>query len=187
MPDPIDPILIDYGMPGGYSVANILFENSTTCYLNGVQKTVLYPGLNLSNSFFRNASVDPNRDMVVISNPNANKQIYLHGYSWGHAGLDTTKEFYEPMMSWFSVSGGSGIEGAGIALVTPRYIGDMDRTTPLNVKLPPGKSLALSFVTFPATPPNTTLVGALNVTYEIVDAGASSTFTNHHATVSGGK
>ena len=186
MPDPIDPILIDYGMPGAYEVANILFENSTTCYLNGVQKTVVYPGLDLTLPLFRSTSSDVNRDMVIVSNVNAKKQIYLHGYSWGHAGLDTTKPFYEPMMSWFTAYG-TEVEGDGIALITPRYIGDMDRTTPLNVTLPPGKSLAMSFVTFPSTPPNTTLVGALNITYEIVDAGASSTFTNHHATVSGGK
>jgi len=185
-PAPIIPDAIDYGMPGGYSVASILFENSTTCYLNGVQKTVLYPGQDLSLPLFRSTSADVNKDLVIVSNTRPNKQILLHNYSWGHAGLDTTQPLYEPMLSWFTAYG-SAVEGDGIALTTPRYIGDMDRTTPLEVALPPGKSLALSFVSFPSTPPNTTLVAALTVTYEIVDAGASSTFTNHHATSSGGK
>lgn len=185
MPDPIEPESVI--MPGGYKVANILFENSTTCYVNGVQKTVLYPGLNLSNSLFRNTSADANKDMLVISNGNPKLQILVHAYSWGHAGLDTAKPFYEPMMSWFNASGDTGVEDTGIALITPRYIGDMDRTTPLEVRLPPGKSLALSLVTFPSTPPNTTLVAALTITYEIVKAGESSTFTNRHVTSSGGK
>ena len=186
MASPIDPVETDYGMPGGYKVANILFENSTTCYLNGVQRTVLYPGLDLSLPLFRSASADTNKDMVVVGNASNLRQIHLHSYSWGHAGLDTTKPFYEPMMGWFSVYD-SGVEGDGIALVTPRYIGDMDRSTPLDVTLPPGKSLALSFVTFPDTPPNTTLLGALNITYKYVDAGASSTFTNQHVAPAGGK
>ena len=165
-------------MPGGYSVASILFENSTTCYLNGVQKTVLYPGQDLSLPLFRSTSADANKDLVIVPNTLSNKQIILHNYSWGHAGLDTTQPLYEPMLSWFTVYG-SAVEGDGIALTTPRYIGDMDRTTPLEVALPPGKSLALSFVSFPSTPPNTTLAAALTVTYEIVDAGGSSTFVNN--------
>jgi hypothetical protein len=176
-PAPIIPDAIDYGMPGGYSVASILFENSTTCYLNGVQKTVLSPGQDLSLPLFRSTSADVNKDLVIVSNTRPNKQILLHNYSWGHAGLDTTQPLYEPMLSWFTAYG-SAVEGDGIALITPRYVGDMDRTTPLEVALPPGKSLALSFVSFPSTPPNTTLVAALTVTYEIVDAGGSSTFTN---------
>ena len=177
-PAPIIPDAIDYGMPGGYSVASILFENSTTCYLNGVQKTVLYPGQDLSLPLFRSTSADANKDLVIVPNTLSNKQIILHNYSWGHAGLDTAKPLYEPMLSWFTVYG-SAVEGDGIALTTPRYIGDMDRTTPLEVALPPGKSLALSFVSFPSTPPNTTLAAALTVTYEIVDAGGSSTFVNN--------
>jgi len=184
MPEPIQPVAID--QPPGNRVTNVLFENSTTCYLDGVQKTVFYPGLDLTLPLFRSASSDVNKDMVVVGNSSNLRQIYFHSYSWGHAGLDTAKPFYEPMMSWFSVYDG-GVEGDGIALTTPRYIGDMDRTTPVNAMLPPGKSLALSFVTFPSTPPNTTLAGALTITYQYVDAGASSTFTNHHATSSGGK
>lgn len=177
-PAPIIPDAIDYGMPGGYSVASILFEDSTTCYLNGVQKTVLYPGQDLSLPLFRSTSADANKDLVIVPNTLSNKQIILHNYSWGHAGLDTAKPLYEPMLSWFTVYG-SAVEGDGIALTTPRYIGDMDRTTPLEVALPPGKSLALSFVSFPSTPPNTTLAAALTVTYEIVGAGGSSTFVNN--------
>lgn len=176
MPDPIEPESVI--MPGGYKVATVLFENSTTCYVNGVQKTVLYPGQDLTASLFRTASSDVNKDMVVVSNSNPNLRIYVHGYSWGHAGLDTAKPFYEPMLSWLTAYG-TEVEGDGIALVTPRYIGDMDRTTPLEVMLPPGKSLALSFVAFPSTPPNTTLVGALNITYEIVRGSDSSEFTNN--------
>ena len=185
MPEPIEPIAVD--QPPGNRVASVLFENSTTCYINGVQRTVVYPGLDLTLPLFRSASADANKDMVVVGNSSNLRQIYVRSYSWGHAGLDTTKPFYEPLMSWLSVYDG-GVEGNGIALLTPRYIGDMDRTTPVNVMLPPGKSLALSFVTFPSTPPNTTLAGALTITYQYVDVGVgSSTFTNHHATSSGGK
>ena len=170
----------------GNEVASILFENSTTCHLNGVQKTVLYPGQDLSLPLFRNASSDVNKDLVIAANTNPNKQIILHAYSWGHGGLDLNKPFYEPMLIWFTVYG-TEVEGDGISLATPRYIGDMDRTTPLNVALPAGKSLAVSFVSFPTTPATTSLLAALTVTYEIVDAGSASTFTNHNATSSGGK
>lgn len=163
----------------GNQVASILFENSTTCYLNGVQKTAFYPGQDLTLPLFRSTSSDVNKDMVIVSNVNPNKQIIIHNYSWGHAGLDTAKPFYEPMLVWFTVYG-TEVEGAGISLATPRYIGDMDRTTPLEVALPAGKSLAISFVSFPSTPPNTTLSAALTVTYEIVDAGDSSKFTNQY-------
>lgn len=178
MPDPIEPDSII--IPGGYKVANVIFEDSTTCYLNGVEKTVLYPGKDLSASLFRTASSDVNKDLILVSNNNPKLQIYVHGYSWGHGCLDINAPFYEPMLMWFNTYGArTGASNTGISLITPRYIGDMDRTTPLEVLLPPGESLCLSFVEFPSSPPTTTLLASLTITYEIKKKGEeSSTFTN---------
>lgn len=178
MPEPITPTPL--ARVTGNSVASIIFENSTTCYLNGVQKTVLYPGKDLSASLFRTASSDTNKDLVIVSNNNPKLQIFVHGYSWGHGCLDTNAPFYEPMLMWFNTHDStSGASDTGISLITPRYIGDMDRTTPLEILLPPGKNLCLSFVEFPSSPPTTTLLGALTVTYEIrLKEEGSSTFTN---------
>ena len=161
----------------------VSFDSASLCYVNGVATGTSYPGFDISASLLRNGeSVDASSDIVIVENTDPDKSIVFRSYSWAHGLLDITDPTYEPHLSVFTVSGTS-VEPSAININWPRYLGDMERTTDVDVVLPPGKSLSLSLIVFPSNLPAGAPPGSLNVSYYISDKTNHSTFTNTYVEV----